>query len=192
MAESKMLSWSSGCKQRPLKFPPCVRLVLAYISGKMRKRFIRLTINDRVKMEMSPYGTAKARIAYRLWHGDEILFWSAPTGESEHWSHYQKPAGSLSFNLETHWYREDDRGKALANGDNEDTKVHLCALRQRSYLDKEGCRSRPPDFNRPISFLKFSPCWPLLSEWCQWDFLLAASLKWRSAKEGRDIAGFCH
>ena len=27
-------------------------LVLAHISGKMRKRFIRLTIGDRVKMEM--------------------------------------------------------------------------------------------------------------------------------------------
>ncbi len=30
------------------------RMVLAHISGKMRKRFIRLTIGDRVKMEMSP------------------------------------------------------------------------------------------------------------------------------------------
>jgi translation initiation factor IF-1 len=42
------------------------RLVLAHISGKMRKRFIRLTIGDRVRMEMSPYDTAKARIVYRL------------------------------------------------------------------------------------------------------------------------------
>jgi translation initiation factor IF-1 len=41
-------------------------LVLAHISGKMRKRFIRLTIGDRVRMEMSPYDTAKARIVYRL------------------------------------------------------------------------------------------------------------------------------
>ena len=40
--------------------------VLAHISGKMRKRFIRLTIGDRVKMEMSPYDTGKARIVYRL------------------------------------------------------------------------------------------------------------------------------
>ena len=40
--------------------------VLAHISGKMRKRFIRLTIGDRVRMEMSPYDTAKARIVYRL------------------------------------------------------------------------------------------------------------------------------
>lgn len=40
--------------------------VLAHISGKMRKRFIRLVIGDRVKMEMSPYDTSKARIVFRL------------------------------------------------------------------------------------------------------------------------------
>ena len=40
--------------------------VLAHISGKMRKRFIRLTIGDRVRMEMSPYDVSKARIVYRL------------------------------------------------------------------------------------------------------------------------------
>ena len=37
-------------------------LVLAHISGKMRKRFIRLTNGDRVKLEMSPYDINKARI----------------------------------------------------------------------------------------------------------------------------------
>jgi len=41
-------------------------LVLAHISDKMRRRFIRLTIGDRVKMEMSPYDTRRARIVYRL------------------------------------------------------------------------------------------------------------------------------
>lgn len=41
-------------------------LVLAHISGKMRKRFIRLTTGDRVKLEMSPYDIDKARIVYRL------------------------------------------------------------------------------------------------------------------------------
>ena len=41
-------------------------LVLAHISGKMRKRFIRLTAGDRVKMEMSPYDLNKARITWRL------------------------------------------------------------------------------------------------------------------------------
>ena len=40
--------------------------VLAHISGKMRKRFIRLVIGDRVKLEMSPYDKDKARIVYRL------------------------------------------------------------------------------------------------------------------------------
>ena len=41
-------------------------LVLAHISGKMRKRFIRLTLGDRVKIEMSSYDLNKARIVYRL------------------------------------------------------------------------------------------------------------------------------
>lgn len=40
--------------------------VLAHISGKMRKKFIRLIPGDRVKMEMSPYDTEKARIVWRL------------------------------------------------------------------------------------------------------------------------------
>jgi len=40
--------------------------VLAHISGKMRKRFIRLANGDRVKLEMSPYDLDKARIVYRL------------------------------------------------------------------------------------------------------------------------------
>jgi translation initiation factor IF-1 len=41
-------------------------MVLAHISGKMRKRFIRLVIGDEVKLEMSPYDPDKARIVYRL------------------------------------------------------------------------------------------------------------------------------
>jgi translation initiation factor IF-1 len=41
-------------------------LVLAHISGRMRKRFIRLTTGDRVKLEMSAYDLSKARIVYRL------------------------------------------------------------------------------------------------------------------------------
>lgn len=40
--------------------------VLATISGKMRKRFVRLTPGDRVKMEMSPYDLNKARIVWRI------------------------------------------------------------------------------------------------------------------------------
>ncbi len=45
---------------------PNEHLVLAHISGKMRKRFIKLVIGDKVKLEMSPYDTDKARIVYRL------------------------------------------------------------------------------------------------------------------------------
>ncbi|HEX3818184.1 MAG TPA: translation initiation factor IF-1 [Chthoniobacterales bacterium] len=41
-------------------------IVLAHISGKMRKRFIRLTTGDRVRLQMSPYDVDKARIVYRL------------------------------------------------------------------------------------------------------------------------------
>ena len=41
-------------------------LVLAAISGKMRKRWVRLTVGDRVKMEVSPYDLAKALIVWRL------------------------------------------------------------------------------------------------------------------------------
>ena len=41
-------------------------MVLATICGKMRKRWVRLTAGDRVKMEMSPYDLSKARITWRL------------------------------------------------------------------------------------------------------------------------------
>ncbi len=41
-------------------------IVLATICGKMRKRFVRISTGDRVKMEMSPYDLNKARITWRL------------------------------------------------------------------------------------------------------------------------------
>jgi translation initiation factor IF-1 len=41
-------------------------MVLATICGKMRKRWVRLTVGDRVKMEMSPYDLDKGRITWRL------------------------------------------------------------------------------------------------------------------------------
>lgn len=40
--------------------------LLAHISGKMRKRFIRLVVGDKVKIEMSPYDMTKARITFRI------------------------------------------------------------------------------------------------------------------------------
>lgn len=40
-------------------------VVLAHISGKMRKHFIRIAAGDTVKMEMSTYDMDKARITFR-------------------------------------------------------------------------------------------------------------------------------
>jgi translation initiation factor IF-1 len=40
--------------------------ILAHLSGKMRKHFVRLTVGDRVRLEMSPYDLTQARITYRL------------------------------------------------------------------------------------------------------------------------------
>ena len=40
--------------------------VLAHISGKMRKHFIRILPGDKVKVELSPYDLDRGRITYRL------------------------------------------------------------------------------------------------------------------------------
>jgi len=39
--------------------------VLAHISGKMRKHYIRILPGDRVKVELSPYDLQRGRIVYR-------------------------------------------------------------------------------------------------------------------------------
>ena len=39
--------------------------VLAHISGKMRKNFIRIATGDRVTVEISPYDLTKGRISFR-------------------------------------------------------------------------------------------------------------------------------
>ena len=44
---------------------PNGHLVLAHISGKMRKNFIRIVPGDRVTVELSPYDLSKARITVR-------------------------------------------------------------------------------------------------------------------------------
>nr|UDZ59586.1 translation initiation factor 1 [Limnophyton obtusifolium]UDZ59587.1 translation initiation factor 1 [Limnophyton obtusifolium]UDZ59588.1 translation initiation factor 1 [Limnophyton angolense] len=41
-------------------------LILGYISGKIRRNFIRILPGDRVKIEVSPYDLTKGRIIYRL------------------------------------------------------------------------------------------------------------------------------
>ncbi|AHH10323.1 translation initiation factor IF-1 [Borrelia coriaceae] len=40
-------------------------LVLAHLSGKMRKHFIKIVPGDKVKVELSPYDLTKGRIVYR-------------------------------------------------------------------------------------------------------------------------------
>ena len=39
--------------------------VLTYLSGKMRKYYIRILLGDRVRVEMSPYDLTRGRIVYR-------------------------------------------------------------------------------------------------------------------------------
>jgi translation initiation factor IF-1 len=39
--------------------------VLAHISGKVRKNYIRILPGDKVKVEMTPYDLSKARIVFR-------------------------------------------------------------------------------------------------------------------------------
>lgn len=40
--------------------------VLAHVSGKMRKHFIRILPGDKVRVELSPYDLSRGRIVYRL------------------------------------------------------------------------------------------------------------------------------
>ena len=40
--------------------------ILAHISGKMRKFYIRILPGDRVKVELSPYDLPRGRITYRM------------------------------------------------------------------------------------------------------------------------------
>ena len=42
------------------------QIVLAHISGKIRKHFIRILPGDRVKIELSPYDLTRGRITYRM------------------------------------------------------------------------------------------------------------------------------
>ncbi|HEX6549414.1 MAG TPA: translation initiation factor IF-1 [Gammaproteobacteria bacterium] len=40
-------------------------VVLAHISGRMRKHYIRILTGDRVTVELTPYDLSKGRITYR-------------------------------------------------------------------------------------------------------------------------------
>ena len=39
--------------------------ILAYLSGKMRRYYIRILLGDRVRVELSPYDLTRGRIVYR-------------------------------------------------------------------------------------------------------------------------------
>ena len=41
-------------------------LVLAHVSGKIRRNYIRILLGDRVAIELSPYDLTRGRITYRL------------------------------------------------------------------------------------------------------------------------------
>lgn len=46
--------------------------VMAYLSGKMRKFYIRILLGDRVQVELSPYDLARGRIVYRFKKGSRV------------------------------------------------------------------------------------------------------------------------
>ena len=52
--------------------------VLAYLSGKIRKYYIRILLGDRVRVEVSPYDLTRGRIVYRHKKHSEI-----PVSEEE-------------------------------------------------------------------------------------------------------------
>ncbi|OGK17180.1 translation initiation factor IF-1 [Candidatus Roizmanbacteria bacterium RIFCSPHIGHO2_01_FULL_39_12c] len=42
------------------------KIILCYLSGKMRKNYIKILPGDRVRLEMTPYDLNRGRIVYRL------------------------------------------------------------------------------------------------------------------------------
>ncbi|MFH1827034.1 MAG: translation initiation factor IF-1 [bacterium] len=42
------------------------KVILCYLSGKMRKHYIKILPSDRVRMEISPYDKDRGRITYRI------------------------------------------------------------------------------------------------------------------------------
>ena len=41
-------------------------VILAHLSGKIRRNSIRIVVNDRVLLQLSPYDLTRGRIVYRL------------------------------------------------------------------------------------------------------------------------------
>ncbi len=57
--------------------------VLAYLSGRMRKYYIRILLGDRVRVEMTPYDLARGRITYRYRNRQEAPSASSSSSADE-------------------------------------------------------------------------------------------------------------
>jgi translation initiation factor IF-1 len=49
-----------------VKLKDLQKVILCYLSGKMRKNFIKILPGDKVKVEITPYDLERGRIIYRL------------------------------------------------------------------------------------------------------------------------------
>ncbi len=47
--------------------------ILAHVSGKIRKNYIRILLGDKVTVELSPYDLTRGRIVYRLKKKDQSI-----------------------------------------------------------------------------------------------------------------------
>jgi len=56
--------------------------VLAHVSGRMRKNFIRILPGDRVAIELSPYDLKRGRIVYRYNSNKSFISWSPARDKS--------------------------------------------------------------------------------------------------------------
>ena len=64
--EGKVVAVLPGTMFKVQLYNSTGHVVLAHISGKLRKNFIKIAAGDTVKMEMSPYDLDKARITFRM------------------------------------------------------------------------------------------------------------------------------
>lgn len=58
-------------------------VVIAHISGRMRKNYIRILMGDRVTVQLTPYDLSKGRITFRNREGKENKEAAATTASTE-------------------------------------------------------------------------------------------------------------
>jgi len=58
-------------------------VVIAHISGKMRKNYIRILKGDKVTVQLTPYDLTKGRISFRSRDGKSSAEKASPTTDSE-------------------------------------------------------------------------------------------------------------